>query len=200
MRGADESRKSFSEQLGRDLEEVKNAAENEINTKIGQYNLSVADTLRQSQRDLETQIHDLVSDSKERYTALETSSEEFRKAIEEWQAQYNARMRELDNSMEEARRRSREISAENDERLMATRNSLDEMRHEITAQVKLFDRTDMLKAELNRHVEDMSGNIERLLQLKNEIAHFENQFIQIKRLEDDVNAKMTRLPFGKTPY
>jgi len=192
MRGVDESRKSFGEQLERDLEEVKNAAQNEINTKIGQYNLSVADTLRQSQRDLETQIHELVSDSKERFTAMETSSEEFRKGIEEWQTQYNTRMRELDNSMEEARHRARELAAENDERLMAARSSLDEMRHEITAQVKLFDRTDMLKAELSRHVEDMNGNIDRILQLKNEITHFENQFIQIKRLEDDVNAKMTR--------
>ena len=209
MHGADESRKSFNEQLERNLEEVKNAAQNEINTKIGQYNLSVSDMLRQSQRDLEKQIQELVTDTKERFTALETSSEEFRKgieewqiqynarmreldnSIEEWQIQYNARMRELDNSMEESRRRSRELATENDEQLMAARNSLDEMRHEITAQVKLFDHTDMLKAELNRHIEDMSGNIERLLQFKNEIAHFENQFIQIKRLADDVNAKMT---------
>ena len=192
MHGADESRKSFSEQLARDLEEVKNAAENELNTKIGQYNLSVSDTLRQGQRDMETQIRSFVSDSKERFDGLEASSEEFRKNAEEWQTQYNTRMRELDDAMEEARRRGREMVAENEERINATKTSLEDIRREITAQAKLFDRTDALKAELNRHVEDMSGNIDRLLQLKNEIAHFENQFIQIKRLEDDVNAKMTR--------
>ncbi|MDR0495782.1 MAG: hypothetical protein LBG95_09190 [Treponema sp.] len=192
MLGVDESRKSFSEQLERDLEEVKSAAENELTGKISQYNLSVAATLRQSQRDLEEQIKGAVSDAREQIDGMEASSSGFRKSIEEWQTQYNIRMRELDDSMEEARRRGREFSSENDERIAASRSSLEDMRREITAQAKLFDRTDALKAELNRHVEDMSGNIDRLLQFKNEIAHFENQFIQIKRLEDDVNAKMTR--------
>jgi DNA repair exonuclease SbcCD ATPase subunit len=192
MRGVDESRKSFSEQLERDLAEVKNAAENELNTKIGEYSLSVSDTLRQSQRDLETQIRTFISDSKERFDSIESSSEEFRQKMEEWQAQYNVRMRELDDAMEDARHRSREMITENEERINATKTSLEDIRREISAQAKLFDRTEALKAELTRHVEDMSGNIDRLLQLKNEIAHFENQFIQIKRLEDDVNAKMTR--------
>ncbi|MCL1931815.1 MAG: hypothetical protein FWF55_08360 [Treponema sp.] len=174
MLGVDESRKSFSEQLERDLEELKNSAQNELNNKIGQYNLEVSDALRQSQRDLETQIHSFVTDSKERLDGMES------------------RMREIDDAMEEARRRGHEMITENDERIAATKTSLEEIRREITAQAKLFDRTETLKTELTRHVEDMSGNIERLLQLKNEIAHFENQFIQIKRLEDDVNAKMTR--------
>jgi chromosome segregation ATPase len=174
MRGADESRKSFSEQLERDLEEVKSAAQNELNTKISEYSLSVSDTLRQSQRDLETQIRGFIADSKERFDSMES------------------RIKELDDAMEEARKRHREMVTENEERITTTKTSLEEIRREITAQEKLFDRTDTLKTELNRHVEDMSGNIERLLQLKNEIAHFENQFIQIKRLEDDVNAKMTR--------
>jgi chromosome segregation ATPase len=174
MRGADESRKSFSEQLERDLEEVKNSAQNELNTKIGQYSISVSDTLRQSQRDLETQIYRFMEDSKEKFDSMES------------------RIKELDDAMEEARRRHREMVTENDERITATKTSLEEIRREITTQAKLFERTDALKTELNRHVEDMSGNIDRLLQLKNEIAHFENQFIQIKRLEDDVNAKMTR--------
>ena len=174
MRGVDESRKSFSEQLERDLAEVKNAAENELNTKIGEYSLSVSDTLRQSQRDLETQIRAFIEDSKERFDSMES------------------RIRELDGAMEEARRRHREMVTENEERITTTKTSLEDIRREITAQAKLFDRTDALKTELSRHVEDMSGNIDRLLQLKNEIAHFENQFIQIKRLEDDVNAKMTR--------
>jgi hypothetical protein len=192
MIAADESRKSFSEQLVRDLDDLKAAAESELKAKIGQYSLSVSETVRQSQRDLESQIHDFSEESKNQIAGMESTSEDFRISIEEWQARYNVRMRELDDSMEDARRRSREFAAENNERIAATRSSLDEMRKEIAVQAKLFDRTDTLKAELDRHVEDMSSNIDRLLQLKNEITHFENQFIQIKRLEDDVNAKMTR--------
>jgi len=174
MRGVDESRNSFSEQLERDLEELKNSAQNELDNKIGRYTLEVSDTLRQSQRDLETQIHGFVTDSKERLDGMET------------------RMREIDDAMEEARRRGHEMITENDERIAATKTSLEEIRREITAQAKLFDRTEALKTELTRHIEDMSGNIDRLMQFKNEIANFENQFTQIKRLEDDVNAKMTR--------
>jgi chromosome segregation ATPase len=192
MHGADESRKSFNEQLERDLAELKNTAENELNSKIGQYSVSVSDTIRQNQRDLEAQIRDLADETREQFTTLESSSETFRKNIEEWQTQYNIRMRELDDSMEEARRKGRDLAAENDERVTATKASMDDIRREIAVQTKLFDRTDTLKTELNRHVEDMSSNIERILQFKNEIAHFENQFTQIKRLEDDVNAKMTR--------
>jgi hypothetical protein len=192
MLAADESKKSFSEQLVRDLDELKTMAESELKTKIGQYNLSVSETVRQSQRELETQIHEFETDSKTHIVGVESASEEFRKNTDEWQAKYNTRMRELDEALEDARRRNREFATENNERITATRATLDEIRKEVAVQAKLFDRTDALKADLDRHVEDMSGNIDRLLQLKNEIAHLENQFIQIKRLEDDVNAKMTR--------
>jgi len=192
MRGADESRKSFSEQLERNLEEVKSNAENELNNKIGQYSLSVSETLRQSQRDLEAQIRSFITESKNQFDNMESSSEEFRQKMDEWQTQYNTRMRNLDEAMEDARRRGRELITENEEQIAATKTSLEEIRKEITAQAKLFDRTEALKAELARQIEDMSSNIDRLLQLKNETTQIENQFTQIKRLEDDVNAKMTR--------
>ena len=192
MRGADESKKSFSEQLANDLEEAKSTAENELKTQISQYSLSVSEVLRQSQRELETQIRDLASDTRSRIDDLESSSENFRRTTEEWQAQYNSHMREFEESVEEARRRSRELLSENDERIASARASMDEIRKGIAVQTKQFERTDALKAELDRHVEDMGSNIERLAQLKNEIARFDSQFTQIKRLEDDVNAKMTR--------
>jgi chromosome segregation ATPase len=192
MRGVDESRKSFSEQLGRDMEETRNAAENELKTQIGEYSLSVSETLRQSQRDLETRIRELAAGSKEHISALEAAAEESRKGIEEWQGQYSARIRELDESMEETRRRNRELAAENDERIAAARSALEDMRREMTAQSRLFDRTNELKIELDRYIEDINGDIARLDQRKNEIAQIESQFTLITRLGDDVNAKMTR--------
>jgi len=174
MRGVDESRKSFSEQLEHDMEEVKSAAQNELNAKISQYSLTISETLRQSQRDLETQINGFMADSNERFNSMES------------------RIRGLDEAMEEARRRNHEMIAENDERVAATKASLEEIRKEIAAQEKIVDNTKSAKAELDRHVEDVKGNIERLLQIKNDMAQIENQFTQVRRLEDDVNAKMTR--------
>jgi chromosome segregation ATPase len=150
------------------------------------------DTLRQSQRDLDSHIHDFEKDAKQQINDTKLLSENFRGSIEEWQSQCGVRMRELDESIEETRRRNREMNAEIDERFTSVRASIDEVRKELTAQSKLFERTDKLKTELNRYVEDMGSNIERISHLKNEIARFENQLAQIKRMEDDINAKMTR--------
>jgi chromosome segregation ATPase len=190
---AGKSRKALSDQLERGLEEAKSTAENDITTKIDLLSLSVLDTLRQSQRDIETNIHDLSADTKEKIASLESSAADFHKNIQDWQSQYAASMRELDDSMENTRRRSRELAAENDEHIAAARTSMDDIRKELTAQAKLFDRTNILKAELDRYIEDMSSNMERISQLKTELTRLENKFTELKRLEDDVNAKMIRI-------
>jgi chromosome segregation ATPase len=45
---------------------------------------------------------------------------------------------------------------------------------------------------MQRNIEDLKGDMERLEQRRAEAVQLENDFIKIKRLEDDVNAKMTR--------
>ncbi|MDR0583766.1 MAG: hypothetical protein LBG57_05370 [Treponema sp.] len=192
MQAADEARRSFSEQLARDLEEARSAAENETKTQIGRYSLSMSETLRQNERKLEEQLREIGARLEEQTAGLEAAAENSRRGIEDWQGQYNARMRDLDISMEEIRRRNRDMASENDERIAQARTALDEIRKELTAQAKLFDRTDELKLELERRVEDLNGDMDRLGQRKNEIDGIERQFTQIKRLEDEVNAKMTR--------
>jgi DNA repair exonuclease SbcCD ATPase subunit len=192
IRLAEGSQKSFSEQLEHGLAEALQTAKDELNAKIGEHSLSVTETLRQSQRELETQIHNLSAETKERIAVVKSSAEDSHRGIEEWQSQHNARMKELDNSIEEMRRSSHDLAAENNERIKTAHASMDEIRKEIAAQAKLFDRTNLLKVELDHYVEDMSGNINKFSQLKNEIARFETQVTEIKRLEDDVNAKMTR--------
>ncbi|MCL2044508.1 MAG: hypothetical protein FWG89_10255 [Treponema sp.] len=163
MDSVDESRKQFSEQLIQGLEETKKTMENDLKTKIDEYSLSITDTFRQNQKELETQIRDVTTNTKAKIAGIEASSEDIRKNIEEWQTQY-----------------------------AIIRSSMDDIRKEIAAQSKLVDRTEALKSVLDRHVEDMNNNIDRISQVKSEIARFENQFTQIKRLEEDVNSKMTR--------
>jgi DNA repair exonuclease SbcCD ATPase subunit len=63
---------------------------------------------------------------------------------------------------------------------------------DFTDQTRLFDRTDELKQELTRSIEDLKGDIDRLEQRKSEVAQMEAEFSRIKRLADDVNAKMAR--------
>ena len=192
MRAADDSRVSFKEQLSRDLEEARSSAVTEAQAQIGKYSLSMSETLKQNQRELEEQLREMAALTESRNAELETAAEAFRRNIQDWQGQHSAQMRDLDVSMEEARRRGREMAAENDERIAQTRSELDLIRKELSAQTKLFDQAGELKLDLERRIEDLKDDIERLNQRKTEITQVENQFIQIKRLEDDVNAKMTR--------
>jgi chromosome segregation ATPase len=192
MRNADESRQSFQEQLDRDLEETRSAAESEVKTKIGQFSLDMSETLRRSQRELEEQLRETAARMEAHNAELESASEASRRGIEDWQGQYNSQMRGLDASLEEIRRRARDMAAENDERIASARGALDDIRRDLADQARLFDHTNELKRELDRSIEDINGDFDRLEQRRNEIAQIENQFTRIKRLEDDVNAKMSR--------
>ena len=192
MLAADEACLSFREQLARDLDEARSTAEAGINSRIGQYNLTMSETLRQHQRELEEQLRDIRTRVDGWNVQTEEAAEASRRNIQDWQNQYNVQMRDMDASLEEIRRRSRDLSAENDERITQFRNDLDLIRKELSAQAKLFDQSSQLKHELERKIEDINADIDRLDQRKNEIVQMENQFLQIKRLEDDVNAKMTR--------
>ena len=192
MRAADETCDSFKDQLARDLETARSSAETEINSHIGQYSLAMSETLRQNQRELEEQLRGINSSVDGWNAETEAAADAARRSIQDWQNQYSAQMRDMDTSMEEIRRRGRDMAAENDERGAQMRGDLDLIRKELAAQSKLFDQSGQLKHELERKIEDLNADMDRLDQRKNEILQIENQFLQIKRLEDDVNARMTR--------
>jgi chromosome segregation ATPase len=192
MLAADETRRSFQEQLGQDLEEARRLAEDSAKNEISRYSLSMAETLKQNQRELEERLREIQGQVEEKNGEIAGFLDDSRRSMEEWQNGYSARIRELDASMDEARRRIRDMVDESDERLASMRSSIDDMKKEFTSQTRLFDRAGELKLELERHIEDLKGELDRLDQRKNEIAQMENQFVRIKRLEDDVNAKMTR--------
>jgi chromosome segregation ATPase len=192
MRAADESRQSFREQLEQDLEEARRQAEDSVRTEIGRYSLTMTENLKKSQRELEEQLRDITGQVEDKNSEITGTLESSRRSMEEWQTGHAARIRELDASMDEARRRIRDLVSESDERLVSVRTSIEDIRRELAGQTKLFDKTDELKLELERRVEDLNGDLDRLDQRRNETSQLENQFIRIKRLEDDVNAKMTR--------
>jgi chromosome segregation ATPase len=192
MRGADETRRSFQEQLDRDLEEVRRLAEDSAKNEIGRYSLTLAETLKQNQRELEERLREIAAQAEGRRDEIAAFLDESRRSMEEWQSGYTGQVREMDASMDEARRRIRDLVAESDDRFAAVRSSIEDIRKELVDQTRLFDRAGELRLELERRMEDLGGDLDRLDQRKNEVAQLENQFIRIKRLEDDVNAKMTR--------
>ncbi|MDR2516917.1 MAG: hypothetical protein LBC88_05995 [Spirochaetaceae bacterium] len=162
----EESLESFKTQMTGNLAEARNSADAQVKAELGRFSLAMAENLKQARRDME-----------------------------EWQEGISAEVRETDQLMEELRRKSRELSTDSDERLAAVRASIAEVNRQIQQfidQTKLFDQAGALKTELERKIEDLKSDMAGLDQRRAEAAELENQFARIRRLEDEINAKMTR--------
>jgi len=193
MNNVDETRSAFAEQIKQDLAEIRVTAENEVKAQIGRYQISMQETLRLNQRELEKEIEEITEHSKNAYAALDETAINTRQTFDEWQISYNTRMREMDTSLENLRRHSRETAAENDERISVFRQSLEDIRKELGVQKKIFDQTGELKQNLEHRMEEINADLNKLDLRKNEIIQLENQFMHIKRLEDEIQRKITSI-------
>jgi DNA repair exonuclease SbcCD ATPase subunit len=125
--------------------------------------------------------------------------EEVRRKIRELAAAGDERMALVRSLMEELREEAAahrtEIFSRTDEQAKVLDSAIKEAdRHikEFVGQTKLFDQAGALKLDLERRIEDLRGDLDRIDQRRSEAADLEAQFVKIKRLEDEVNAKMTR--------
>jgi DNA repair exonuclease SbcCD ATPase subunit len=208
MAQADQSLQAFKEQLDRDLEEARNTAELSAKAEIGRYALSTTETLKQHQRELETVLKDMALQVEGRLGEMSGIMDSSRRELDEWQARFNAQLREAESderlsevrdAIVEVREASinhrNEIFTRTDEQYRSLDSAIKEAdRHskEFIAQTKLFDQAEDLKLQLERRIEDLRSDLNGLDQRRAETAELETQFIKIKRLEDDINAKMTR--------
>jgi chromosome segregation ATPase len=166
MNAADESVVSFRSQLDQGLEEARKEAEISIRAEFAKHAIASAEIIKQYQRELD----------------------EGKNALEQ-------KIRELDDSIEEARRRVRDLATETDSRITSVRTSIEDTERYIREAVdktKLIDKAEALRLELEKRVEDLKGEIDRLDLRSAEAAKLENDFVVIRRLGDDINAKMTR--------
>jgi DNA repair exonuclease SbcCD ATPase subunit len=222
MAQGDESLRSFKEQLERDMAEARTMADISVKAELGRHALSVADTLKQAQRDLSASLREITDQVEERNGELTGLADASRRELEDWQARIASQIRDADSFMNDIRRRTRELAAETDEQIAGVRSAMVDVqaeasshrtefftrvdeearrldslikeadRHikEFVTQTKLFEQTDALKRELEQHIEDFRGDLDRLEQRRSEAAELEVQFVKIKRLEDEINAKM----------
>ncbi|MDR2073381.1 MAG: hypothetical protein LBP60_08120, partial [Spirochaetaceae bacterium] len=80
-------------------------------------------------------------------------------------------------------------------RISRLSSNAEEIRRELrefSTQSKLFEKTDELKTSLERSIETLKGDMAGIEERRMEAAQLETEFIKIRRLEDEVNAKMTR--------
>lgn len=77
-------------------------------------------------------------------------------------------------------------------RLSQSLAEIDKEQKAFIAQTKVFDRADELAAKLAASIESMQTDIGHLDTRRAEITEIENQLSRVKRLEDEVNQKVTR--------
>jgi len=195
MNAADESVLSLKEQLRENVADAKKEADVFLTAEIGKQSLASAELVKQYQRDLDGKFRELSESLTARKGEIEAILEASRAEVSESGSVLTEKIRELDSSIEDTRRRMKDVSVETDNRIATVRFTVEETeRHikEAVEQAKVLDRADELRLDLGRRIEDLKNDIERLDQRRAEAAQLENDFVKIRRLEDDVNAKMTR--------
>ncbi|MDR1307764.1 MAG: hypothetical protein LBK74_09350 [Treponema sp.] len=84
---------------------------------------------------------------------------------------------------------------ETESRVSRLSANLEEIRRELkefNSQTRLFEKTDELKTSLERSMEALKGDMAGIEERRAEASQLETEFIKIRRLEDEVNSKMTR--------
>ncbi|MDR1446293.1 MAG: hypothetical protein LBI90_05285 [Treponema sp.] len=192
---ADETRLSFRDQLSRDMDDLRLAAESSIKVEIGRYTLSAQENIKQNQRDLEGRLKEMADSLETRNAELRSSQERIRELAEENDSRIAQFRGSLDKAREEALAQRQEFFARTQEEARVLSTAVEEAEQRIrdfTAQTALFDRTDELKTDLEHRIEDLRSDIDRLDQRKSEVAQMEGEFVRIRRLGDEVGAKMNR--------
>ena len=80
-------------------------------------------------------------------------------------------------------------------RLSGLNSNAEEIRRglkEFGAQTMLFEKAEEQKTMLERSMETLRANLSGIEERRTEASRLETEFIKIRRLEDEVNAKMTR--------
>ncbi|GHV82176.1 hypothetical protein AGMMS49991_07340 [Spirochaetia bacterium] len=220
----DQSLEIFKAQIEADLAQARSDADASVKAELGNFALSMADSLKQAQKELAQSLKELAGYVSARGDELSGLQDASHREIEDWQIKTAAQMKNTDALMEEVRRKAVELVTESDERLAAVRAAIEAVRAEadthrtqvfsrvdgdakhldtaiaeanrelqdFITQTKLFEQAASLKAELDQRIAAFRSDLDQLDQRRAEAAELEGQFAKIRRLEDEVNNKMTR--------
>ncbi len=156
----------------------------------------LADRTAELRQDLSSRINQAMQEFSRNYENLLADSAKKQKEAE---AAADAKLRDFHDaaqdlalSIETARAQSLGKVEEQTAKLSQTLAEIDKEQKAFIAESKVFARTDELKASLADSINTMKAEIAGLDQRKAEIAEIENQLGKVKRLQDDVNQKVTR--------
>ncbi|MCL2191841.1 MAG: hypothetical protein FWB78_00410 [Treponema sp.] len=126
-----------------------------------------------------------------------TLSEKLMSDLESMKTRATAFEEKTTLEIREANETRRVLYEQLESNLTKAKSTMEEVRRESTTMSKAFERSGALKKELDLHDDKLKDNADRLSQLNDDIAKFESQYSQMKHLEDDINARITRFTAEK---
>jgi len=195
MNAADISLASYRDELDHGLGAAKEEAEAAIKAEISSLALATSGSFKTNQRDLEGKLREITEYTENRGREIQELLDQSRQSVVEQENRIGSVRSAIDDIHREAESKRDEILTRTSEQAKSLETGIREAERQIKEffeQAKIIEHTDELKFELKRSIEDLRADMERLEQRRAETAQLENQFIKVRRLEDEVNAKMTR--------
>jgi DNA repair exonuclease SbcCD ATPase subunit len=135
----------------------------------------------------------------ERLSGLDAALEDVRNRHREMTAESEERLSSLRTKIEEtsseAVRQRAEMLSSATEKVKAIENAINEAGKRIDGffdRTGLIDKTIAIKNDLERKIEDLNANMEKLDLRGAEMAELKNQFEKLRRMEDGLNNRMTQ--------
>lgn len=185
---------AMAELLKKDQRELETALKN-LTDQVESRGQEITDVVESQRKSLETWQARFTQQLRETESALEETRKRGRELAAESDERLAATRIAIQEAHQDAENFRNELFTRTEEQAknldMAIKEA-DRRIKEFIAQTKLFEKTEELKTALERKIEDLRSDLDSLDQRRSEAAELEAQFIKIKRLEDEVNAKMTR--------
>ena len=174
--------------------EIENE-QKEIRARIEEKNSEMSALLLKSRKEADDALGAFSSDVKEISSHIEELRRRGRDALGESDEKISALRASIDDIHHELTRYKEQLLSGADEKTKHLETSVVEAEEKIADffnRSKVIDKTMEMKNALSRNIEDMQGDLQRLELQKADLDNLESQFAKIKRMEDEVNAKMTR--------
>ncbi|MDR2470823.1 MAG: hypothetical protein LBD09_01770 [Treponema sp.] len=193
--------------LEQELNELKNRAYDNVSEKLKGFEDDFFAGLARRENDIEGRLNEWQAGLERRLASLGEEAEAERRGLElSFREDMTARigeqggriMADLERLTIKADAAEEKIRSGLDEtenrlsQLAAASGEISRELKEFTAQTGLFEKTGELKASLERSMEALRGDLSAVEERRAEAARLETEFVKIRRLEDEVNAKMTR--------
>jgi chromosome segregation ATPase len=161
---------------------------NKTRTEFEDWQDKFGDSLRKTEAEITTELERHSLETTERINKTRTE-------FEDWQDKFSLNFQDTEKTVEEARNRIKELVAETSGNVDRLKGEIGEIREGIrdfSSQTRLFEKADELRLDLERRIEDLKGELKGLDQRRTEAAQIEAQCVTVRRLGDEVNAKMNR--------